>query len=77
MEVLTDAQKITAVVSELRGDLCIVSNALKKIHEQDDTVDVEKITNLLTQGIELPQDTSSSDSDIDKSPNVEAPQNPV
>lgn len=77
VEVLTDAQKITAVVSELRGDLCIVSNALRKIHEQDDTVDVERITSLLTQGIELPQDTSSSDSDIDKSPNVETPQNPV
>ncbi|KAL2729424.1 tryptophan 5-hydroxylase 1 [Vespula squamosa] len=72
VEVLTDAQKITAVVSELRGDLCIVSNALRKIHEQDDTVDVESITNLLTQGIELTRDTSSSDSeDTDKSPNVE------
>lgn len=71
VEVLTDAQKITALVSELRGDLCIVSNALKKIHEQDDTVDVDMITHLLTQGIELPQETSSSDSDEDKSPNVE------
>lgn len=72
VEVLTDAQKITAVVSELRGDLCIVSNALKKIHEQDDTVDVERITNLLTHGIELPQDnSSSSDSDQDNSPNAE------
>ncbi|XP_034938770.1 tryptophan 5-hydroxylase 1 [Chelonus insularis] len=70
VEVLTDAQKITALVSELRGDLCIVSNALKKIHEQDDTVDVEKITSLLTQGINLPHD-SSSESDDDKSPNIE------
>lgn len=69
VEVLTDAQKITAVVSELRGDLCIVSNALKKIHEQDDTVDVERITSLLTQGIEIPQDSSTSDSD--NSPNAE------
>lgn len=77
MEVLTDAQKITAVVSELRGDLCIVSNALKKIHEQDSTVDVEGITNLLTHGIEIPQDSSSSDSDMDKSPNVETPQKTV
>lgn len=77
MEVLTDAQKITAVVTELRGDLCIVSNALKKIYEQDDTVDVERITSLLTQGLELHQDTSSSDSDIDKSPNVEVPKEPV
>ncbi|EZA46522.1 Tryptophan 5-hydroxylase, partial [Ooceraea biroi] len=72
VEVLTDAQKITAVVSELRGDLCIVSNALRKIHEQDDTVDVERITSLLTQGIEMPQDSSSSDSDQqDDSPNAE------
>lgn len=77
VEVLTDAQKITAVVSELRGDLCIVSNALKKIHEQDDTVDVERITSLLTQGIELPQDSSSSDSDVDRSPNVESPEKPI
>lgn len=77
MEVLTDTQKITAVVSELRGDLCIVSNALKKIHEQDDTVDVERITSLLTQGIELPQDSSSSDSDVDRSPNVESPEKPI
>lgn len=76
MEVLTDANKITAVVSELRGDLCIVSNALKKIHEQDDTVDVERITSLLTQGIELRTDGDSSgtDSENDKSPNVEHPQ---
>lgn len=69
---MTDAQKITAVVSELRGDLCIVSNALKKIHEQDDTVDVERITNLLTHGIAMPQESSSSDSDDqDNSPNAE------
>lgn len=72
VEVLTDARKITAVVSELRGDLCIVSNALRKIHEQDDTIDVGRITSLLTQGIDLPQDTSSSDSEeADKSPNLE------
>ncbi|KAK0181410.1 hypothetical protein PV327_003699 [Microctonus hyperodae] len=77
VDILTDAQKITALVSELRGDLCIVSNALKKIHEQDDTIDVEKITSLLTRGIDLPQDLSSSssasvtDDDDDKSPNVD------
>ncbi|KYN42537.1 Tryptophan 5-hydroxylase 1 [Trachymyrmex septentrionalis] len=72
VEVLTDAQKISAVVSELRGDLCIVSNALKKIHEQDDTVDVERITSLLTHGIDMTHDNSSSDSDDqDNSPNAE------
>ncbi|PSN54893.1 Tryptophan 5-hydroxylase 1, partial [Blattella germanica] len=47
IEVLSNSQKIAALVSELRGDLCIVSNALRKIHEQDETVDVEGITNLL------------------------------
>ncbi|XP_014228671.1 tryptophan 5-hydroxylase 1 [Trichogramma pretiosum] len=50
VDVLTDAQKITALVSELRGDLCIVSNALRKIQEQDESVDVERIANLLTKG---------------------------
>lgn len=62
------------MVSELRGDLCIVSNALRKIHEQDESVNVERITSLLTQGIDLQLETSplhsssGSDSD-DKSPN--------
>ncbi|KAL0115708.1 hypothetical protein PUN28_010913 [Cardiocondyla obscurior] len=76
VEVLTDAQKISAVVSELRGDLCIVSNALKKIHEQDDTVDVERITSLLTHGIEMPQDSSSDSDDQDNSPNAEETRSP-
>ena len=39
------------MVSELRGDLCIVSNALAKISEQDETVDVEGLTTLLQKGI--------------------------
>ncbi|XP_058792709.1 tryptophan 5-hydroxylase 1 [Phymastichus coffea] len=81
VEVLTDAQKITAVVSELRGDLCIVSNALRKIHEQDDSVNVERITSMLTHGIDLPLDaaaasassssSSSGSEEDDKSPNRE------
>ena len=81
VEVLTDAQKITAVVSELRGDLCIVSNALRKIHEQDDSVNVEKITNLLQIDLQLEpgassptlssSSSSSSSQSIDKSPNSE------
>lgn len=68
VEVLTDAQKITALVSELRGDLCIVSNALRKIHEQDDTIDVEQIVSGLTHGIDLPQESSDEG---DKSPNTQ------
>lgn len=51
VEILSNAEKIAALVSELRGDLCIVSNALKKIHEQDETVDVEGIANLLHTGL--------------------------
>lgn len=76
VEILTDAQKITALVSELRGDLCIVSNALRKIHEQDDSVNVEQITSLLKHGIDLRLEDSTfdSDSDEDKSPNYESEQ---
>lgn len=53
---LSNSQKIAALVSELRGDLCIVSNALRKIHEHDETVDVEGITNLLHSGIQLEEE---------------------
>lgn len=48
VEILSNAEKISAVVSELRGDLCIVRNALQKIHENDENIDVDNITNLLT-----------------------------
>ncbi|KAG8228007.1 hypothetical protein J437_LFUL007980 [Ladona fulva] len=51
VEVLSSAQKVAALVSELRGDLCIVSNALAKIREQDETVDVEGLATLLKKGI--------------------------
>ena len=61
VEVLSNAQKIAALVSELKGDLCIVSNALRKIHEQDETVDVEGIANLLHAGLELQQSTSDKE----------------
>lgn len=50
VEVLSNAQKITALVSELRGDLCIVNSALKKISARDSTLDVDKISNLLQTG---------------------------
>lgn len=60
VEVLSNAQKIAALVSELRGDLCIVSNALKKIHEQDETVDVESITNLLQSGIQIDEEKNKN-----------------
>ncbi|XP_068234296.1 tryptophan 5-hydroxylase 1 [Palaemon carinicauda] len=51
VEILSNAEKISAVVSELRGDLCIVRNALQKIHENDENVDVDNITSLLTSAL--------------------------
>ncbi|XP_069692663.1 tryptophan 5-hydroxylase 1 [Periplaneta americana] len=60
IEVLSNSQKIAALVSELRGDLCIVSNALRKIHEHDETVDVEGITSLLHSGIHLEEDSKNT-----------------
>lgn len=32
VEILSSTEKVAALVSELRGDLCIVRNALQKIH---------------------------------------------
>lgn len=48
---LSNTQKIAALVSELRGDLCIVSNALRKIHAEEETV--ENLTSMLQHGIQL------------------------
>lgn len=50
VEVLSNAQKITALVSELRGDLCIVNSALKKIGARDNNLDVQGIAKLLHAG---------------------------
>ncbi|KAG1675620.1 Tryptophan 5-hydroxylase 1 [Nymphon striatum] len=35
VDVLSNTDKIASIVSELKGDLCIISNALKKIRAQD------------------------------------------
>jgi tryptophan 5-monooxygenase len=53
VEVLSNAKKITAVMSELRGDLSIVSSALKKISALDENLDVETLSNLLLQGLHV------------------------
>ncbi|XP_041986786.1 tryptophan 5-hydroxylase 1 [Aricia agestis] len=75
VEVLSNAQKITALVRELRGDICIVSSAIKKISAQDSTLDVETIANMLHTGLQVnersPQSTSGG-----SSPNSERGQSP-
>lgn len=53
VEVLSNAKKITAVVSELKGDLSILSSALKKVSALDDNLDVEYITGLLQSGLQV------------------------
>ncbi|CAG5039018.1 unnamed protein product [Parnassius apollo] len=66
VEILSNAQKITALVRELRGDICIVSSAIKKISAQDSTLDVETIANMLHTGLQVnersPQSTSGGSS---------------
>lgn len=39
------------MVSELRGDLSIVSSALKKVSAMDHNLDVEKLTQMLNAGL--------------------------
>lgn len=48
---MSSARKITALVSELRGDLCIVNSAIRKISAHDDTLDVDAIATLLHSGL--------------------------
>ena len=38
------------MAKELRGDLCIVASALKKVHEKDGEIDPDMISNFLTAG---------------------------
>uniref|UniRef100_A0A182QL96 Tryptophan 5-hydroxylase 2 n=1 Tax=Anopheles farauti TaxID=69004 RepID=A0A182QL96_9DIPT len=66
VEVLSNAKKITAVVSELRGDLSIVSSALKKVSALDENLDVEKIEKLLSSSLHV----------CDKPANTESPESP-
>ncbi|KAK3932088.1 Tryptophan 5-hydroxylase 1 [Frankliniella fusca] len=63
VEVLSNAQKIAALVSELRGDLCIVSNAIRKIHDVDDSVDVHSLANMLTKGIRVDSSEEGEEED--------------
>jgi hypothetical protein len=57
VEILSNTAKIMALVSELRGDLCIVTNALQKIRKEDalseqdeDAADIQQ--QLLAQQLE-------------------------
>ncbi|KAI5735291.1 hypothetical protein M8J77_016705 [Diaphorina citri] len=65
VEVLSNSEKIAALVSELRGDLCIVRNALKKIHAREETV--ENLTHMLTDTMHI--NTQDEEEGQDISPN--------
>jgi hypothetical protein len=43
-------KKNSKPVKELRGDLCIVASALKKMQERDEEVDPDLVTKYLTKG---------------------------
>ena len=52
VEVLSSAEKLADVVKELRGDLCIVGNALRKIREtggDDGFVDLDALKTVILQ----------------------------
>lgn len=53
VEVLSNAQKITALISELKGDISIVSSALRKISATDMELDVAKLTQMLAPSMQL------------------------
>lgn len=53
VDVLSSAKRITAAVSELRGDLSIVSSALRKVSALDQDLDVAKITQMLQAGLQV------------------------
>lgn len=53
VEVLSNAQKITALISELKGDISIVSSALRKISATDMELDVNKLTQMLAPSMQI------------------------
>ena len=53
VEVLSSAEKIAGLMAELRGDICIVQNAIQKIHEQDESVDVDQLAEILNKDIHI------------------------
>lgn len=69
VEVLSNAQKITALISELKGDISIVSSALRKISATDMELDVNKLTQMLTPSMQI----SSPMVDEAKTPTVASP----
>lgn len=69
VEVLSNAQKITALISELKGDISIVSSALRKISATDMELDVNKLTQMLAPSLQL----SSPMVDEAKTPVVASP----
>lgn len=78
VEVLSNAQKITALISELKGEFSIVSSALRKISTKDSDLDVLKLTQMLTPTLHISSadDTDKiqspgSDDSQQQSPNVE------
>ena len=44
--------KILDMAKELRGDLCIVATALKKVQEQEGEVDPDLVTSFLSLGLD-------------------------
>lgn len=64
VDVLSSAKRITAAVSELRGDLSIVSSALRKVSALDQDLDVAKITQMLQSGLQVLSFPKISESNI-------------
>lgn len=58
VEVLSSAKRITAVVCELRGDLSIVSSALRKVSAKDQNLDVDKLAQMLSTSLQVSADYS-------------------
>ena len=54
VDVLNNQDKILDMAKELRGDLCIVATAIKKVQEREgEEVDPDFMTNFLTAGLDL------------------------
>lgn len=53
VDVLSNAKKITAVISELKGDISLISSALRKVSATDQTLDIDSLANELLHGVQV------------------------
>lgn len=66
IEILSNAQKVTEIVSDLTGDICIIFNALKRLEVQAEEDELNPNNKLIKQYKKLESAFQDLSLDLDK-----------